>query len=153
MFLLPRWSYGVLVYEMLTGMAPFDGEDEEELFQSIQESAVLYPKFISKEAKELCRAFLVKDPQLRLGTGINDEEEIKAHPFFRRIDWLKVANKEIQPPYKPYISNERLGENFDPSFTNAKLTMTPSDHSVIANLNGNEFEGFSFVNPAFQIVT
>ena len=136
---------------MLTGMAPFDGEDEEELFQSIQENSVLYPRFISKEAKELCKVFMVKDPQKRLGTGINDEEEIKAHPFFRRIDWVKVANKEIQPPYKPFISNERLGENFDPSFTNAKLTMTPSDQSVIANLNGNEFEGFSFVNPVFQI--
>lgn len=87
----------------------------------------------------------------RLGAGINDEEEIRSHPFFRRIDWAKVQAKEIQPPYKPYISNERLGENFDPSFTNAKLTMTPSDQSVIANLNGNEFDGFSFVNPAFQV--
>ena len=46
--------------------------------------------------------FLVKNPSKRLGRG-NEEEEIKTHPFFRRIDWHKLEAREVQPPIIPKL--------------------------------------------------
>lgn len=143
------WAYGVLLYEMLVGQPPFDGEDEEDLFTSITEQSVSYPKSISKEAKEACKGFLTKNPTKRLGCSSNGEFEVRGHPFFRRIDWAKVEAREIQPPFIPKVRNPRAAENFDPIFTNAKPTLTPSDPSIINIMSGNEFEGFTFVNPEF----
>jgi len=146
------WAYGVLLYEMLVGQPPFDGEDEEELFAAITDHTVSYPKSISKEAKDICKGFLVKNPSKRLGCLEKGGEEIKSHAFFRRIDWEKVEAREVQPPFKPKISDPRKAENFDKQFKRLQVKETPPDPTsayILSNLKGNEFQGFSFVNPEF----
>ena len=49
------WGLGVLIYEMLVGESPFPGDDEEEVFDSIVNDDVRYPRFLSSEAISIMR--------------------------------------------------------------------------------------------------
>jgi len=143
------WAFGVLLFEMLCGQPPFDGEDEDELFAHITDQTISYPRSLSKESKDICKGFLTKLPTKRLGCDAKGEEDIKGHTFFRRIDWEKIESREVQPPYKPKIKHRKDVGNFDKQFTSDKLDLTPTDKLFMMNLDQNEFFGFSFLNPEF----
>lgn len=144
------WSYGVLLYEMLAGQPPFDGDDEEELFAAIREQNPSYPKCISKEAKEICKGFLIKSPQKRLGCSADGEQDIRNHAFFRRIDWARTECRDVQPPFKPRVGNPRKAENFDKLYVNEPVWFSSTDRFIINSINEDIFQGFDFVNPYFR---
>lgn len=50
------WALGVLLYEMLSGHAPFEAENEDDLFESILNEDVVYASWLSKEALSILQA-------------------------------------------------------------------------------------------------
>ena len=53
------WGLGVLIFEMLVGESPFPGDDEEEVFDSIVNDEVRYPRFLSLEAIAIMRRVIL----------------------------------------------------------------------------------------------
>ncbi|XP_025789598.1 ribosomal protein S6 kinase alpha-6 [Puma concolor] len=79
------WSYGVLMFEMLTGTLPFQGKDRNETMNMILKAKLGMPQFLSAEAQSLLRMLFKRNPANRLGSeGV---EEIKRHLFFANVDW------------------------------------------------------------------
>ncbi|KAM4866376.1 ribosomal protein S6 kinase alpha-2 isoform 1-T1 [Thomomys bottae] len=137
------WSFGVLMFEMLTGSLPFQGKDRKETMALILKAKLGMPQFLSAEAQSLLRALFKRNPCNRLGAGLDGVEEIKRHPFFVTIDWNKLYRKEIKPPFKPAVGRPEDTFHFDPEFT----ARTPTDSPGVppsANAH-NLFRGFSFV--------
>uniref|UniRef100_A0A8C4Z400 protein kinase C n=1 Tax=Gadus morhua TaxID=8049 RepID=A0A8C4Z400_GADMO len=92
---------------------------------------------MSKEAVAICKGEAS-------GCGPEGERDIKEHAFFRYIDWEKLENKECG----------RDAENFDRFFhTPPPPWLTPPDQELIANLDQEEFNGFSFVNCEFSLTS
>ena len=91
------WSLGVLSYELLQGEPPFDGDDEEEMFDSILNHTVEFDTAISPTARSYVMALLERDASKRLGCGTSGKEDFQRHPVG---DSVCVCEREAQahPP-------------------------------------------------------
>ncbi|XP_077058237.1 serine/threonine-protein kinase N1b isoform X4 [Siphateles boraxobius] len=141
------WGLGVLIYEMLVGESPFPGDDEEEVFDSIVNDEVRYPRFLSTEAIGIMRRLLRRNPERRLGSGEKDAEDIRKQPFFRNMDWDALLQRRVPPPFVPALTGKEDVSNFDSEFTNEAPTLTPPrERRNLSRKDQDYFRDFDYVS-------
>lgn len=140
------WSFGVLGYEFLTGGTPFRANNDTKMFEKILKAKPTLPYYLSPDAKDLLTRFLRKEPKKRLGANMpKDMQTIKKHRFFRKLDWKKLEKREVEPPFKPLITDPELAENFATEFTDLAVSPVAQDPWTGAQNEHDPFGGFSFV--------
>uniref|UniRef100_A0A671YCH2 protein kinase C n=1 Tax=Sparus aurata TaxID=8175 RepID=A0A671YCH2_SPAAU len=139
------WGLGVLIYEMLVGESPFPGDDEEEVFDSIVNDEVRYPRFLCPESVSLMQKLLQKNPEMRLGAGEEDASAIKSQKFFQAMDWDALLAKKMKPPFLPVIKAPKDVSNFDEEFTRLQPVLTlPRTPCVLTAEQQEIFADFDF---------
>jgi serine/threonine protein kinase len=91
------WSTGVMLFEMLTGIPPFNAEHPQVIFDNILNRNIPWPHIpedMSPEAQDLIDKLLTEDPNERLGA--KGATEVKAHPFFKNINWDTLARQKVK---------------------------------------------------------
>ncbi|KAL8896476.1 MAG: hypothetical protein Q9207_007685 [Kuettlingeria erythrocarpa] len=142
------WSFGVLGFELLVGNSPFHANNDAKIQERIVKSKLVLPFFMSADAKDLLTRLLRKKPKERLGARMpKDLQLIKGHRFFRKIEWNKLEKRQLDPPFKPIITDPELAENFSGEFTELAVSPVTTHHPKRdwRMDSTNPFGGFSFV--------
>ncbi|KAL4810410.1 kinase-like domain-containing protein [Aspergillus unguis] len=117
------WSLGALGYDLLTGSPPFKANNHAKLQEKILKQKLALPYYLGPDAKDLLTRLLRKEPSKRLGYHMaKDIQTIKAHRFFRKIDWRALERRELTPPIIPVVTDPALAENFSADFTSLPLS-------------------------------
>ncbi|XP_052798813.1 ribosomal protein S6 kinase beta-1-like isoform X2 [Mya arenaria] len=141
------WSLGALMYDMLTGAPPFTGENRKKTIDKVLKAKLSLPPYLTNEARGLIKRLLRKNAQERLGGGKDNAGSIKAHAFFRHIDWNDLIHRRVEPPFKPSLTNDEDVSQFDTKFTKQTPVDSPDD-TVLSESQNRAFQGFSYVAPS-----
>ena len=129
------WSLGALMYDMLTGAPPFTAGDRKKTIEKILKGKLCLPPYLTPDARDLIRKFLKRRVSQRLGAGPEDADAIKAHPYFKHINWADVINRKLKPPFEPTLTSEDDVSQFDTTFTNQPPVDSPCATSLSESVN------------------
>ncbi|KAE8607520.1 hypothetical protein XENTR_v10011203 [Xenopus tropicalis] len=102
------WSLGVILYTLVSGSLPFDGQNLKELRERVLRGKYRIPFYMSTDCENLLKKFLILNPAKR-GTL----EQIM------RDRWMNVGHEEDE--LKPYV--EPIPDYKDPKRTELMITM------------------------------
>ena len=154
-FKIDIWCCGIILYAMLCGYLPFDGDSDSEnnnlqLFRNILECEPEMPDFLSNISRDLILRILRPDPAKRISL-----KNIKRHPFYKKgqklctIDYSSceeiiktrqsfyINNNKIKDKEKEEEKHENLDENIILENNNNKIDEKKENKNINLNFNNH----------------
>lgn len=146
------WSLGVVLFEFLCGIPPFNDDTQEKVYDNICKLRIPWSDItfgdeegcMSYQAADLIKQLLVLDPEKRLGA--NDASEIKKHPFFKGINWETLRKQ--QAPIVP----EKKGESDTDNFVRMKEKMTAEEKNNPFGFHPTDIKGVNNAQEAKKML-
>lgn len=107
------WSFGVLVYEMNAGYAPFYANDPMRIYEKIVAGKYKFAHHFGEELRDILKNILQVDLTRRYGNLKDGSMDIKRHSWFQSIDWLEIYHQKVRPSFIPHCGDSGDTSNFD----------------------------------------
>ncbi|XP_071234614.1 serine/threonine-protein kinase MARK2 isoform X6 [Salvelinus alpinus] len=119
------WSLGVILYTLVSGSLPFDGQNLKELRERVLRGKYRIPFYMSTDCENLLKKFLILNPTKR---GSLEQQIMKDR-------WMNVGHDEEE--LKPYI--EPMPDYKDPKRTEIMIQMGYSMEEVQDSLVNQKY--------------
>uniref|UniRef100_A0A7N0TJ21 non-specific serine/threonine protein kinase n=1 Tax=Kalanchoe fedtschenkoi TaxID=63787 RepID=A0A7N0TJ21_KALFE len=131
------WTLGIFLYELLHGTTPFKGAGNKATLFNVVGQPLKFPDapLVSKDAKDLIKGLLVKEPQKRIAYK-RGATEIKQHPFFEGMNWALI--RSAMPPIIPDPVDFSQYASKEPAHISKKVT------DVSKNSNDSSYVEFEY---------
>lgn len=151
------WSVGTILYQLVTGKTPFNGNNQIQLLQNIMKATELrFPpdvRDLSSESIDLCQKLLRRNPVERLTF-----DEFFNHPFLchRQLDerlrkgtLMRREDSNPLPEYSPlksreesspddclpfFLDDDSSGPDGSSSFLRTSMTCTPDSRKEVVSI-------------------
>ena len=140
---------------MLLQQSPFRGEDEDEIYDAILADEPLYPIHMPRDSVSILQKLLMREPELRLGSGPTDAQEIMSHAFceyssmcflpFVHSQLYRNLYRKLERPFRASIASHLP---YVVEILPRTATLTPKC-TIVRNINWDDFRDKK-VPPPFQ---
>jgi ribosomal protein S6 kinase beta len=111
------------------------------LQKKIMTEKIKLPSYLDASTHAVLKGLIERNVERRLSI-----KKLKAHAFFKGVDWDKILHHEIHPPFKPKVTQgmEDIA-NFDDKYT----SLPPQFSPVVGRRTGDDniFANFSYTRP------
>lgn len=108
------WMLGVLIYEFMTGSAPFEAPYPMQIYAKVLKgiSAVKFPPQLSPQCVDIIKAICQKEPADRLPMLTGGSKNIKTHAWYKSFNWDKFQDFTLEAPFLPKVKSKKDLANF-----------------------------------------